>query len=511
MNESRIEKGIKNAKVNFVFYFVMIAVTFFSRKIFLNTLGAEFIGLAGTLGNILSFLSLAELGVGTSMCYHLYKPIREEDTSKINELMSLFGWLYRIIGLVICAGAVVTSAFLPLILGHTGVNLGLAFFVYYSLLLSALTGYFINYRQLLLGADQKMYVVSAYLQTAGIVKTLVQMFLCTYFLNYWLWTIVELLFAVLACIVLNWRINRTYPWLKPRPRDGRRLHKLYPGVLGTAKQIFVHRLKDFLLGRSDQILVFAFVSLKYVAYYGNYSMLIMRLSSLFQQVLGSAEAGVGNLVAEGDRKKIHDVFYEFLSTRFLVAGVLCTVLFFVVPPFIEVWIGAEYLLGTWVILLMCVNLFINITRSVVDTFNHAYGHYADLWAAWTEGGLNLSVTVAVAWNYGLIGILLGKTVSLFLIIVIWKPIYLFRDGFKESVWPFWRNVGKYYVLLAVSIALTAWLATLFPYRVGSSWGAFFGFSAYIAFVMTVVYTSLMLLFTRGVKGFVIRLINHYRH
>ena len=59
MNESRVQKSIMNAKVNFVFYFIMLFLTFFSRKVFLDTLGAEFIGLSGTLQNILQMLSLA--------------------------------------------------------------------------------------------------------------------------------------------------------------------------------------------------------------------------------------------------------------------------------------------------------------------------------------------------------------------------------------------------------------------------------------------------------------------
>ena len=65
MNESRIEKSIINAKVNFTFYFIMLIMSFFSRRIFLNTLGDEFMGLTGTLSNILGMLSLAELGIGT--------------------------------------------------------------------------------------------------------------------------------------------------------------------------------------------------------------------------------------------------------------------------------------------------------------------------------------------------------------------------------------------------------------------------------------------------------------
>ena len=52
-NESRVHKSIMNAKVSLIFYVISIALSFFSRKIFLGTLGAEFIGLGGTISEIL--------------------------------------------------------------------------------------------------------------------------------------------------------------------------------------------------------------------------------------------------------------------------------------------------------------------------------------------------------------------------------------------------------------------------------------------------------------------------
>ena len=82
MVESRVQKSLMNAKVNLVFYFVFLCLSFFSRKIFLECLGADFIGLTGTLGNILSFLSLAEMGVGTAVGYTLYKPIQQKNMQR---------------------------------------------------------------------------------------------------------------------------------------------------------------------------------------------------------------------------------------------------------------------------------------------------------------------------------------------------------------------------------------------------------------------------------------------
>lgn len=99
--ESRIKKTLLNARVNFIYYFITLILSFFSRKVFLDCLGADFVGLTGTLQNLLGFLNLAELGVGSAIGYLLYKPLYDHDQDKINEIISVMGYLYRIIGLVI--------------------------------------------------------------------------------------------------------------------------------------------------------------------------------------------------------------------------------------------------------------------------------------------------------------------------------------------------------------------------------------------------------------------------
>ena len=77
-----------NIKVGMFFYILSLFLAFFSRKVFLNCLGAEFIGLTGMLMNIMSFLSVAELGIGTSIVYFLYKPLQEDNHEKIGNFLN---------------------------------------------------------------------------------------------------------------------------------------------------------------------------------------------------------------------------------------------------------------------------------------------------------------------------------------------------------------------------------------------------------------------------------------
>ena len=111
----RVRKSMINAEVNLLFYFLMLFLNFFSRKIFLDNLGTDFIGLAGTLNSILGYLNLAELGITACIGYFLFKPLQSNNRQEIQEILSLLGYLYNWIGRFILAGGILISLFFPLI------------------------------------------------------------------------------------------------------------------------------------------------------------------------------------------------------------------------------------------------------------------------------------------------------------------------------------------------------------------------------------------------------------
>ena len=211
--DSRVKKTLLNARVNLIFYFLVLILSFFSRKIFLDTLGAEFIGFTSTLRNLLSYLNLAELGIATAIGYVLYKPLYEHNTNKINEIISVFGYLYSFVGKVILACGVILALFLPIIFPKTTFDLLLIYFAYVSFLASSLIGYFLNYKQTLLGADQRNYEVIAYYQGSNIIKTIVQLISAYYTHNYYIWVSLELTLGIIYSYILNYSIAQVYPWL----------------------------------------------------------------------------------------------------------------------------------------------------------------------------------------------------------------------------------------------------------------------------------------------------------
>ena len=443
-----------NIKVGMVFYVLSLFLAFFSRKIFLDCLGAEFIGLTGMLMNIMSFLSVAELGIGTSIVYFLYKPLQEDNHEKINEVMSMLAYLYRCIGLIIGGCGVVVSLFFPWWFDNLTTGIPLVYFAFYSFLVSSVAGYIFNYKQLLVGANQKQYLVNAYFQTIGIVQSIVQILLAYYYRNLYLWVTVGLIFTIIGIIVFNIRIKQLYPWLHINFKEGKDNLKKYPEVLQKTKQIFVQRIKNFILYRSDEILVGAFVSVVQVAYFGNYTIITSKLNFLVNILSDGMNAGVGNLVAEGNDQNTMKVFWELTAIRFFITGAVVFGLLLFLQFFVVYWFGAQYRLSNLIVYLLVFNIFIFLSRGVVENYISAHGLYSDVWVAWTELGLNITVTLCLAPFFGIVGILLGKVVSVFFIAIIWKPYFLFSCGLKKSVTVYWRGMAPYYIVFACFTLMT---------------------------------------------------------
>lgn len=509
--ETRSGKTLRNARVSVIFYFLTLTLGFFSRKIFLDHLSAEFIGLAGTLSNLLEYLNLAEFGIGTAVGFNLYRPLRNHDRAQVNRLVSQYGFYYAVAGTVVGVGALVLSAFFPLMFGGSGLPLPLIYFTFYSFVVSTLAGYFVNYRQILLESDQRFYIVSAYSQSAAICKSLVQIYLAWRWGNLYVWVAIELIFGLVYPIVLNRKISRLYPWLRASIAEGRREHHRNPALLRTTKRVFIHKFKDFFLRQSDQVLVFAFVSLKMVAFYGNYTLVVTRLMGFVTTVMGSAGASVGNLVDEGDRERTISVFWELMSLRYLVGGVLTYCVATLIQPFVALWLGDIYLLSDPIVWLLAAYTFVMLTRITVDEFNHAYGHYGDVWAAWVEGAVNLTVTVVCAWQWGIVGILVGKLASVVPIVVFWKPLYLYRDGFGEPYSRYWVGAGRFCLAFAAAWICSRLLIQCFAFDPASGFGAWTEYAAVSILTYGAIYSALLYMLAPGFGNVIRRLRRLWMH
>lgn len=504
--ESRVKKTMLNAKINLICYFASFITAFFTRKILLDQLGAEFIGFTGTVGSLLSFLNLAELGIGTAIGYVLYKPIADGDKFKINEVISVLGYLYRIIGLAILSLGIIGSLFLPLIFNDTGIPLGVIYFGFYAYLAASMIGYFVNYRAALLSADQRNYVVTGYFQLITTCKVILQMILAIYYGSFYIYFAIELIGGIINAIILNWKINKTYPWLKSEIKQGKQIFKKYPEIIKYTKQIFAHKVGGLVQGQLTPFLIYSFVSLPMVALYTNYTILTQKLEGLISGVINSTGAAIGNLIAEGDKNKILKVFKELLAIRLFIASIAATCIYTFASKFIGVWLGEEYILDNRTVLLIAILSGLGIARGVLDQFCYGCGLFADVWAPYIESVIMVVFAVIGGNLCGLPGVLCGPLVSIVAIIYIWKPYYLFSRGFELSVFKYWKLFIINVSASAISFIATTYIYNtyIFEHITPNTWFGIISGGTMYFIIITATTATTYYIFSKGFKDFINR-------
>ncbi|MFR9669102.1 MAG: sugar transporter [Rikenellaceae bacterium] len=450
MTDSRTAKSIRNSYTALFYNIITILLGFFSRKIFIDALGVEVLGLNTTAGNLLGFLNLAELGIGGAVAFTLYSPLAKDDRETINEIVAVQGWLYRRIAYFVLAGSAVLFCCFPIIFDKMELPLWYAYTSFGVLLFSSILGYFVNYRQIILSASQQQYKINNSVQGIKITKTVIQILgLSLLPLGYIFWLVVEFIAAMVTAWSLNRTVKRSYPWLKNNISNGRELLKKHSIVVEKIKQIFFHKIGGFALSQTSPIIIYAYISLSMVAIYGNYMLILSGLWLLNGALNDGIGAGVGNLVAEGNRERIMLFFREFTASRYCFATILSLCLLLLTTPFMSIWFGEEYLLDNTTFYIIIGYAFVSLTRTN-DAFIGAYGLFGDIWSPVIEAAINIGLSILLGYYFGLAGIVAGVLASLVLVIACWKPYYLFTRGFRLSIWHYIRIFGKNIALVAIS-------------------------------------------------------------
>lgn len=469
MTTSRTVKSIKNSVVSLAFYIVNLIIGFVSRKIFLDYLGADVLGLNTTAQNLLQFLNLAELGIGGAVGYFLYKPLEKNDYNSVNEIVTLQGILYKRIAIIILGGSLVLLPFFPLIFHKIELPLWYAFASFGAFLFASLLGYFVNYRQIVLSSNQQNYKIQYSYQSVMILRSVVQIIVISNFADPFLWWIVtHVIFTLIGSISLHLVTMRTFPFLKDTGQNYKELSLKYPQFATKIKQLFFHKIGGFVLTQTSGLIIYAYANLTLVAYYGNYMMIITGVTMLIYAMFNSVDAGIGNLVAEGNKGKILKVFREMFSLRFALCMMICYLVFNLTPSFIQLWIGEQYQLPTSTLAIMTVILYINLFRYSTDSFIAAYGLFSDIGSPLIEAILNLGLSILLGYYFGLNGILSGVVISLIVVICCWKPYFLFSRGFGLSIFLYISIYLKHIILGAISWILSICIIRLFVFNIQNS-------------------------------------------
>jgi O-antigen/teichoic acid export membrane protein len=195
-----------------------------------------------------------------------------------------------------------------------------------------------------------------------------------------------------------------------------------------------------------------------------------------------------------------------MAVQFFIAGFFSLIMYFTMEPFILLWLGETYILAKTTLILMIANFFIFQISSPVERFKNAYGLYSDTWAAAAEAIINLAFSFIFGSIWGIDGIILGTLVSLIVIVIIWKPYFLYKNGFKKSVWIYWKSITPIIIVFFISAFIVRIVANYITYDIEST--NFINWILYaikITFIVTIIYSIMLFVFVKGFKVFILRI------
>ena len=210
----RTQNSIKNSLSGLLQNIVVILIGFIAQKVFLSTLGEEYLGLNGLFNNIISMLGITELGIGSAIIYNLYKPLAENNIEEIKSLMNFYKNAYRIIATILIVLGILIIPFLPFIVGETTINHIAIFFILF--LIDVVFSYLLTYKRSILQADQKNYYINYIHVAAILLMNIFQIIVLLLTKNYYLYLIIKIVFRLLENILINGIVTKLYPYIKDK-------------------------------------------------------------------------------------------------------------------------------------------------------------------------------------------------------------------------------------------------------------------------------------------------------
>ena len=186
----RVKNSIRNIYINILTQIIITILGFVSRKVFIDNLGAEYLGVNGLLTNVLSMLSLVEGGIGTSIVYNLYKPLAENDEEKIIALVQLYKKIYGVLAVIIFILSLTLYPFLGTFMKENP-NVKFMSIIYFIFVAKNMISYLNAHKWSLINADQKGYILAKYNLIFNIITTITKIIILKITKNYIFFLLVE--------------------------------------------------------------------------------------------------------------------------------------------------------------------------------------------------------------------------------------------------------------------------------------------------------------------------------
>ena len=464
---ARTQNSIRNIITAMMGQLGGVLVNLLARVFFLHYLNHTYLGLNGLFTNVLTMLSLVELGVGPAMAYSLYKPLADGDTERIKSHMAFYKKAYITIGLTIAALGLIFLPFYTVFMDEVP-DIPHLNIIYLLFVANTVVSYFYSYKRTLIVCDQKKYIETTVHYGAYFILNVVQIIFLALTKNYVLFLILQVISTWTENYILARKADDLYPYLKEK--NVQKLSKVDSQVIfRNVAAMSMHKIGAVVVNSTDNILISKLIGLATAGLYNNYYTIIHPLQTITNQIFESIVASVGNLkatVQEGNLGHLKTTFNEVFFFAFWIFTFCSACLLNLLHPFIEfLWLrNRGWLLDNLTLYVLVINFYLYGMRRPVLTFRDATGAFwNDRFKPIFESIINLVASVLLAQKFGVSGIFLGTLVSTVTTSLWVEPLVLYRNVFYHPLRDYFLRFAGYTVVGVIICLVTTWVCNLVGY------------------------------------------------
>lgn len=463
--KTRTEYSILNIVTGLGGYAVNTILGLACRMVFTRTLSADYLGISGLFTNILTMLSLAELGIGSAIVYALYKPLATDDKDKVASLVKFYGKCYQVIGLVVGVVGIAIMPFLNLLITQRPEIKESLYLIYAIFLFNTASSYFFSYRSSLIMAAQQNYIVTGVNYLITIAQSVIQvawLFATHEYIGY-------LLIQSAGTLIYNFTISyiakKKFPYIvgkniKPIEKEEKK------GLIRNVRALVIWKISGLLVNSTDNIIITYFSGLAAVGLSSNYTLLSATLNSLLNQLFNGITASVGNLNAIESKDKKMSMFYSINLANFWMFGWAAIGICVVSTDIVNLLFGTKYVLPDNIPFVIALNFYMVGMQNAVWTFKNTLGLFRPgRYLLILTAVINLICSIWMGQMWGLFGILFATAISRAFTNTWYDPYAVFRYGFGESVFPYYIRYFLYTGILVVTGAICYGICSLIDFSI----------------------------------------------
>lgn len=470
---SRTKKSSKNLITTFLQQFLNAALGVAVRTVFIYVLGKEYLGLNGLFTNVLSMLSLTDLGFGVAINYKLYKPLAEHDDHTIRIYLKFYKYIYRIVSCVIFVLGVLLIPVLPTLIKDydrfdaLGINAVLIYLLY---LMRSVSSYlFFAYKSAIVKADQKSYLLNTANIVVDIVSSIAQIVVLIILHNYIIYLIVLLGFSILQNFIFAQIATKRYPTYFIKESDSLSKKEIIE-LFKDCSALLVFKADNVILKASDNLILSAFQGITLVGLYSNYMMFYTIIKGILSKMYDSVKASMGNFFAVENIERKYTFFKTTNLITFILFGTAAGGIAIVSNELIVCWLGTDYLIQQPLAVLMGIELLFSGIKKNLNQIRTISGIIQQMWYRPIIGiFINLIVSFIGVQIWGINGVVLGTIMAYVFSNFAVDPLVIYRYTFTDykSVSEYYRRNFGYMAVLTVTCIAARWLCSIIV--VGYAW------------------------------------------